>query len=371
MMTPLSYLPARIRSISANGSPIESLDINNKTHSSHLSIVCRAKNGTRIAWSVYKTKKGYPSEAKSDYSQLNLWAKNIQEEIFKTQEQYNLPIFGMYPVDRAQATIPVRIKKHHTFDLVSILEPDLIWNADYKIFYEWFRDQDIMETKEHYKDRSLEAVRQAIYSFMPGFSQLQFKTKPHPGLFVEKKGYGTFGIEQLSGGEQCIFALIGDIARKLAIANPVLENPLEGTGIIFIDEIDLHLHPSWQYTVVEKLKQTFPGCQFILSTHSPCLISHAKRNEITYLEDVNGTIVAQQGLTTYGKDAASLYQDYLTLSTTRPRVVEDQLQEIYQLLDNNLSEAESKLKELQNLVENDTELAKIQLIIDRKRTLGI
>ncbi|WP_164672451.1 AAA family ATPase, partial [Vibrio cholerae] len=55
--------------------------------------------------------------------------------------------------------------------------------------------------------------------------------------------------------------------------NPSLENPLNGYGIVLIDEIDLHLHPKWQQTIVQKLENTFPNIQFILSTHSPLVLT--------------------------------------------------------------------------------------------------
>ena len=53
-------------------------------------------------------------------------------------------------------------------------------------------------------------------------------------------------VDQLSDGEKCTLALFGDLARRLALANPVSDNPLLGTGVVLIDEIELHMHPSWQ-----------------------------------------------------------------------------------------------------------------------------
>lgn len=63
--------------------------------------------------------------------------------------------------------------------------------------------------------------------------------------------------------------LFGDLSRRLALANPQLENPCEGEGVVLIDEIDLHLHPSWQRQIVPALKRTFPHVQFIITTNSP------------------------------------------------------------------------------------------------------
>lgn len=63
-------------------------------------------------------------------------------------------------------------------------------------------------------------------------------------------------------------AMVGDIARRLSIANASAENILEGEGIVLIDEIDLHLHPSWQAVILPVLLNTFPNLQFIVTTHS-------------------------------------------------------------------------------------------------------
>lgn len=56
------------------------------------------------------------------------------------------------------------------------------------------------------------------------------------------------------------------------MANPERENPLEGTGVVLIDELDLHMHTSWQRKVLSVLKNTFPNIQFIITTHSPQIL---------------------------------------------------------------------------------------------------
>ncbi|MBI9095999.1 MAG: AAA family ATPase [Sphaerochaeta sp.] len=376
MMISLSWLPARIRSLSTNGSLIELHDINLKKSAAELCVSCKENGEKGVAWSLYRTKKGLPSISKSDFSDLNKYAKALQVKIEETQGCCNLPIVGLYPVTRAGIVFPSRTRKRHSFDLLSALEKDQIWNADYKLFYEWFRDQEGAENNEKIKksldfiDRSLEAVRQAIYSFIPSFSNLNFHWKTPQGLMVKKEGFGDFRIEQLSGGEQCLLTMIGDLARKLAIANPLRENPLDGNGIIFIDEIDLHLHPSWQSSIVDNLKRTFPNCQFIISTHSPFVLSHVNPSQVFSLQAEYGSIRISQGINTYGKESESIYQDFMELDSTRPDEVENKISEIYKLMDTNLPEAEAKLLELQKIVVNDTELHKMQLIIDRKRLLG-
>ena len=79
----------------------------------------------------------------------------------------------------------------------------------------------------------------------------------------------------MSDGEKCTIALFGDLARRMALANPERENPLEGTGVVLIDELDLHMHTSWQRKVLGVLKETFPNIQFIITTHSPQILGES------------------------------------------------------------------------------------------------
>ena len=100
-------------------------------------------------------------------------------------------------------------------------------------------------------DRELDAVRNAIYKFMPEFNKIRVRRNPLQ-MVVEKKGE-QLAVNQLSDGEKTYIALVGDLCRRLVLANPTLENPLEGEGIVLIDELDLHLHPQWQTEITTRL----------------------------------------------------------------------------------------------------------------------
>ena len=64
-----------------------------------------------------------------------------------------------------------------------------------------------------------------------------------------------------------------DFAFRLALLNPEISDPKEARGIILIDEIDMHLHPKWQWNILNAFQKTFPGIQFIVATHSPIIIA--------------------------------------------------------------------------------------------------
>ena len=160
-------------------------------------------------------------------------------------------------------------------------------------------------------------------------------------------------------------ALVGDIARRLAIMNPSLSNPLEGAGIVLIDEVDLHLHPQWQRRLIHQLTETFPNCQFILTTHSPLVISDTKDILCYVLDD--GELEERNGL--YGLDANQVLLDVMD-TDARNSEVQDRLDRLLDLLhDKKLKEAKALFESLSaDLPPGHIELTKAALLI-RKQEL--
>ena len=85
-----------------------------------------------------------------------------------------------------------------------------------------------------------------------------------------------------------------DMAFRMAILNPGKASLNKCEGIVLIDEVDMHLHPKWQWKIVDALQKSFPKIQFILATHSPIIISSCKnatlleidgRQEVSNLSD--------------------------------------------------------------------------------------
>jgi len=94
-------------------------------------------------------------------------------------------------------------------------------------------------------------------------------------------------LRMLSDGERSLAAIATDIAQRLVLLNENSDDPLiTGTGVVLIDELDLHLHPQWQRTVVEGLRAAFPSLQFICSTHSLFLIQSQRTGNLIRLDNV-------------------------------------------------------------------------------------
>ncbi len=86
----------------------------------------------------------------------------------------------------------------------------------------------------------------------------------------------------LSDGYRSVLALAGDLIWRLLEAFPDSDEPLKEEGVILIDELDIHLHPTWQRTIASWLREQFPNLQFIVATHSPLIAAGAGANAVTY-----------------------------------------------------------------------------------------
>lgn len=172
-----------------------------------------------------------------------------------------------------------------------------------KMFAEWFnvRKALALENQDNTKyNRVVRLIEDTIYTFLPDFKDLELTKDEVSGdlTFSIIKNEKRLLFSQLSDGERGVLALVFDIARRLIIANIDNENPLDGEAIILIDELDLHLHPKWQRTIVTDLVRTFPNCQFIATTHSPQIISSIYPERINIIKnfDIDHTVK------TYGLD---------------------------------------------------------------------
>lgn len=300
----LSWVVARVRRSGTSGQLINDLDIQNKSSVTLISVegCTDFDQPKRLAWRLVKTKAGHlPGESKTELSTITDYAKYINSQISNNLEKCNIPLFAHYKVNRAVLDIPLRIRKSHTFDLLEAWDNSLTSASNFRSFFEWFRNREDLENEIRgmrgwqqqflpllpheaqfpdiqFPDIQLEAVRKALNAFLPEFSD--FAVRRNPLRMITQKQDQEIQIDQLSDGEKCLIALIGDLARRLAIANPARANPLEGTGVVIIDEIELHLHPKWQRMVLPQLIKTFPNCQFVISTHSPQVISEIDAKHI-------------------------------------------------------------------------------------------
>ena len=374
----LSQLPPRLKSAGGKGLQFSELDVRVGTPATANTIYLSYKNHTP-SWTISKTKRGRKKQITTDYTQLKKLVELIQTE-YKHNKKTSFPLTVYYAVNRAVHNVPLRILSKHQFDQFAAYDQALTGKqTDFSRFFEWFRNQEDFENEQRlaqaektgaleYQDPQLKAVRQAIET-LSGFSNLKVIRKPLR-MEVMKKNQ-VLDVRHLSDGEKCLFALAGDLARRLALANPGLKNPLTGCGVVIIDEVDLHLHPVWQRQIISKLLDTFPGCQFILSTHSPHIITHVKPENLFFLkQDANGTIVEKPN-ESYGKNVDRVLEDLMGLETTRPQPVSDRLHRIFlDIQAKRLPAARDAIESLKQEIGDDPELVKAEVLIKRMEIIG-
>lgn len=160
-----------------------------------------------------------------------------------------------------------------------------------------------------------------------------------------------FALNEMSDGYKNTLSMIGDIAYRMAVLNPQLgEKVLEKTsGIVLIDEIDLHLHPEWQQTILKDLQSIFPNVQFIITSHAPAVINSVEKEHIRILD--NGKIYKPVEQT-YGRDANSILREVMGVKE-RPAYVQQLLSDFYGFIDDGkIREAEKLLDEIEGIIGN-------------------
>lgn len=220
------------------------------------------------------------------------------------------------------------------------------------------RNHLLHESLKSNQNLSLKFVRQAIEEFTE-FKNPHIRRQGTPTMIVEKDGE-ELDINQLSQGEKSLLALVGDIARRLAILNPSLDDPLQGEGVVMIDEVDLHLHPKWQHDLIDKLVKTFPNVQFILTTHSPHIVSD--RQDILVYSLDNGQLQIIGNV--YGEDANTVLNDVFHVPYRTPEI-DKAFNGIRRAISHKeLESAESQINNLAKKVSSsNTELLKVKLML--------
>ena len=226
-------------------------------------------------------------------------------------------------------------------------------------FKAWFFEKEAdegLETRERqnleYADSELATVR-GLLTQLDNFKAVRSRKPPENSertLYLEKDG-ANIPFDSLSGGEQAFFLLAADLARRLMLESPGM--PIrEAPGIVCIDEIELHLHPAWQKKILRTLMDTFPACQFVVTTHSPQVLGGVEAHHVRLLEPAeNGVRIVSQPIATKGRDSNYVLKGVLD-TPERDDEVSKLFDEFDRLIDaRELEDAGQVLDKLDNAVE--------------------
>ncbi len=162
--------------------------------------------------------------------------------------------------------------------------------------------------------------------------------------------YGWVTIQDLSLGYRALIAWVVDLAYRLFERYPDSPNPLAEPAIVLVDEIDLHLHPRWQRTIMAYLTERFPNTQFIVTAHSPLIVQAAADANIVLLRREGDHVVIDndvEAIRGWRIDQV-LTSDLFGLETARPPEYDEAMAERNRILGKSrlTKKDEQRLREL-------------------------
>lgn len=280
----------------------------------------------------------------------------------KGSRQHPLAVF--YSTSRFLSRLPPVLPKTKKIDAATAYDKSLDQlEVSLNDFANWYRVV-AAETATETRDRLFQQLEQAIKTFLPEVSNLILNDGRPPRFSVTKSDQTLF-LEQLSDGERGLLALVFDLTRRLAIANPDSDNPIaEGVALVLIDEIELHLHPKWQRDVLQRLRDIFKACQFVVTTHSPLVLGEVPARCVRFLEFVDGKVCVTVPTEAYGMDANRILQELMD-APARNRQVDGKLKTLFALIDEEqFDDARAAIAALERkLGEDEPELTRARSLI--------
>jgi len=231
---------------------------------------------------------------------LHLTKGKDRATIHHYDKLFDEPLFGKVPIlaisdDRSIDRNEESIKKRaHDFSL------DLLENGAKTFLFdessEGHRIEQFLGLIGHYIESGEKELIELIKNTINNLGNTSFdfsnKIKTHKSniylieVITENNPGTPIIMQKLSRGTHSIigvFGIIYEFLKELQQQRKTTGKITDEHGIVFIDEIDAHLHPSWQQKIVSILRNTFPKVQFFLSAHSPLIVSGCNSGEVAVL----------------------------------------------------------------------------------------
>ena len=237
-------------------------------------------------------------------------------------------------------------------------------SMDVKSIQQWCMKQEIMTVNKG-QVREYTLFKNIISTFMKEINELEEEPivyySPQFSELAYKDARCEMPISKLSAGYQSLLWMIMDLAYRVCLLNPELENKSQIRGIVLIDEVDMHLHPKWQWNIVQALRKTFENVQFIIATHSPIVISATKDANLSLLDEEQKVTYLPE---CYGYAVEDVLY-YRQESVSRPKKIKRLIDEINELVENeNFDAAEECLVQLKSILgEENSEFKKMSGIV--------
>ena len=237
------------------------------------------------------------------------------------------------------------------------------------------RIENALREKSRY-DNEVQAIRNCLIKFSKGDKNIEVtdffvSVYEESGLCLQTRDGSNPSFIKLPAGYKRLFFMVLDIAYRSLLLSQGSTTDL--AGIVVIDEIDLHLHPELEQSVLARFRKTFPRVQFIISTHSPLVLSAVenKPEDSVYSMHVDDGMRTLNVHHTYGIDANSLMAENMG-AANRTSAVMEQIRAIEDCVSaKDLKKAKALLSDLEKETEpSQPELVRLRAIIKRLEIIG-
>lgn len=297
---------------------------------------------------------GLQNKAESHYYELPLFAYFATEDIHTPQKKISISPFLKYYQKRSFGYFEC-LNEHGLYNF---------WLKRLRVLKEGKKNLEEIEVVRN-------AIRKALGEEGCGIiSDMDIRTEQGKIYYIFTDGREVES-SLLSDGYKRVISIVTDIAERCALLNYSVfgqDCGNETKGVVIIDEIDMHLHPTLQASIISGLRSAFPGIQFILSTHAPMVMSGVKNDKdcivykLSYSEENGYTTDA---VNPYGMDMSGVTKTILN-QFARPENVHVELEKLFNFIDQNeFSEARRHLELMRNEYgENLPELSEAETMIN-------
>ncbi len=308
----------------------------------------------------------------SDYKNYahSLYDSYVSEQDFN--RVHALPLFACFTTEDIHASRKINPSKFKNY--VQKASFGYYECLDAKGFYPYWVKRLLILQEAQRNIGEIEIVRSAIVSALgPNgcnvIQDMQVRANQGKVYYIFTDGREVES-EKLSDGYMRVINIVTDIAFRCALLNGGLygaEAAERTKGTVLIDEIDLHLHPTLQATVLKGLHNAFPQLQFIITTHAPMVMTGIESNayNIVYKLSFSDSVYNIQEARTYGMDVSTITEVVLE-QTPRDKSVDERLKELFDLIDDDgVEEARTLLEELKlQFGDNIPDLARAEAMLD-------
>ncbi len=295
-------------------------------------------------------------------NEMKTASADLQRRIRENDDSRCIPLIAYYSTDRfkkEKKDAGIVADGSRLRGYYNALDP----MTNIKFFLDLYRTETLSALQHNTDSTILAAVNNAVRICVEDCTNIYYDVKRDELIIELDSAHDVLPFNFLSDGVRSTLALAMEIAFRCYLLNPHFgEQAAQNTsGIVLIDEIDLHLHPAWQKKIVKDLKNAFPCIQFVVTTHAPLIIGSLDVGKIFTIENQQAYDFPIQ----YGKDANSILNVMGT--EEMDSILKDKLQNYFLLIEGGQGQTSDALllrEELEKMLGNNhTELQRADMML--------